>query len=266
MLSPTRTPRRTSIQTSNTTSAPCATACSRGPTAAGCCRSATRSPTPTRRGALVSGIPVSPPLGFGFEEARLERSVTSAAWAAATGALENFEPLWPGGEGAHPSVANATKQVVRTADGSLLAMCAGTTPYTPVGETVESEAPVLHCVRRTVIAAILDQPAEAQQPIVGSGGRGRRLVRSRWLPGRHGATRWRGAGRLGRRRRPRGSLAAAAGGRPRAAAVGAGARPARHPLLRLRRGRKDLGGEPDRGAAARDGVHRPLLSAPRRRV
>ena len=80
-----------------------------------------------------------------------QNKVHQLYWAAATGALENFEPLWPNGAGAHPSVANVTKQVVRTADGSLLAMCAGSTPYTPVGETVESEAPVLHCVRRTPI-------------------------------------------------------------------------------------------------------------------
>ena len=60
-----------------------------------------------------------------------------------TGAVERYAPLTRGGEGARPEVNGPIKQVVRTADGSLLAMSAGG-PYTPKGDTVEGLAPVLH--------------------------------------------------------------------------------------------------------------------------
>ena len=61
-----------------------------------------------------------------------------------TKAMENFSSLWPGGDGAHPAVKGPIKQIVRTASGSLIAMAAGSGPYTPPGETVLHPAPVLH--------------------------------------------------------------------------------------------------------------------------
>lgn len=61
-----------------------------------------------------------------------------------TKAMEIFSPLWPGGAGAHSAVKGPIKQIVRTASGSLIAMAAGGGAYTPPGETILYQAPVLH--------------------------------------------------------------------------------------------------------------------------
>ena len=65
-----------------------------------------------------------------------------------SGSLHKYWPLWPGGgEGyaAHEAVRGPIKQVIRTAGGSLLAMCAGG-PHrgTPPFDTTPHAAPVLH--------------------------------------------------------------------------------------------------------------------------
>jgi hypothetical protein len=71
-----------------------------------------------------------------------------------TGTLGRYWPLWPGGgEGyaAHEAVRGPIKQVVRTAGGSLLAMCAGgpnRRVRPPPGETTYRAAPVLHLAAR----------------------------------------------------------------------------------------------------------------------
>ena len=96
--------------------------------------------------------PAPLPAGVGFV-----RRANPRVYDPTTGALEDFQPLTPGA-GALSEVAHPIKQVVRTADGSLVAMSAGGT-YTPVGETVASDAAVLHCDSAGVWSAVHGFPA-----------------------------------------------------------------------------------------------------------
>ena len=75
-----------------------------------------------------------------------------------TGALEDFQPLTPGSPEALPQVQNPIKQVIRTSNGELLAMSAGG-EYTKPGETVASEAPLLHCDADGQWSVVPDFPA-----------------------------------------------------------------------------------------------------------
>ena len=90
----------------------------------------------------------------------------------ATGSLGNYWPLWPsGGEGyaAHEAVRGPIKQVVRTARGSLVAMCASGGAYTPPGETTYHTAPVLHLAARQGLDAHGHQNVAEQWTDVSAG-------------------------------------------------------------------------------------------------